>query len=633
MPGPIPEQTIEEVRNRTDIVEIVGESVQLKKRGHEYWACCPFHKEKTPSFKVSPDHQSYHCFGCGTSGNVFTFLMAFENLDFPAAVRLLAQRANVIIPESNPGDQRKAAERRSRQETLNDILEGVARWYASLLNSEVGEPARQYLTDRGIPPAVAADFGLGYSKDEWNAAIEWGERRNYSVELLEAAGLVAHNEERDRRYDRFRGRLMFPIRDHLGRLVGFSARTLDPEAKTAKYVNSPETEVFRKSCLLYGLDRARRQFREHGHALVCEGQLDVIACHRAGLDHAVAPQGTAFTAEQARLLKRFCQNLVFAFDADEAGQKAAVRSVVVALEEGLDVAVAPMPQGEDPDSILRSRGPEALAATVENPLEGFEFLLHVARLQHPDDSPAGKTEIVDFLLPALYALQNPVRQSAQLSWLSEQLSVPESAVQQAFALHRQRVEKRSGASSGRTAPSAPAPPSGATVPYQPTHATAGPAKAEAILLDLALRHGAIAHQLADDLPSDGLSNAPTGQALNIVLAHTQQGEWAHASHYLANDNELIENPDVGRVLASSAFRPPPGDDATAKQREEYREMLERAKNEALHALERARTQQRMHTLQTAIRNETETEVRTRLTQEYVELARTLAALRRPAPQP
>lgn len=621
MPGHIPEETIDQIRQRADIVDVIGEHAALKKKGRDFWGRCPFHDEKTPSFKVSPEYQSFYCFGCQKSGNVFTFLMEYENLDFPAAARVLAERTGVVIPEQTPGDREAATQRRSRQEQLLEVLDSAARWYANILKSSDGTVARQYLESRGLPQQAVEDFGLGYALDAWDAVKQWGQRRNYTDDMLQAAGLLQHNEEKNRSYDRFRARLMFPIHDHLGRVVGFSGRILQSDDQSAKYVNTSETELFQKSRLLYGLHRARRSFREHGYALVCEGQLDVIACHRAGLTNAVAPQGTAFTDEQAHMLKRFAKHVAFAFDADKAGQKAAVRSVQVALQIGLETSAIQIPEGQDPDSILSEQGADALKDLAERRIDGFEFLLLTARAAHPGGTPADTTAIVDDLLPPLCSLDNPVRLSAQTAWLAEQLQVPEAAVSQAVEQRRRAEEKRS---QRRTPQQAGTPPKRAsTVPYNRRKTPVARAGAEAVLLDLALRHGPIAHALAEDLPAEDLSDTPVGRALNIVLAHTQQGEWSDAALHLSSAQDLAEDTDVGRVLADSAFQPP-APDAAERDREKFHELIERAKADALRALQRARLRERMQEIQQAATAAETPESRLELLQEYQSLARQCA---------
>lgn len=624
MAGRIPEEIIDEVRRRSDIADVVGEHVQLKSRGREFWACCPFHKEKTPSFKVSSEYQSYHCFGCGESGNVFSFVEKLEGLDFPGAVRFLARRAGVVIPEPSEREAGEAKAKQSRQERLQGVLQNAAQWFASQLKSPEGAKAREYLASREIPDAVTAEFGLGYAGDGWDVVTRWGAKREYDQEILAAAGLLTKNEE-GHVYDRFRVRLMFPIHDHLGRVVGFSGRTLDPHAKTAKYINTPETDLFHKSRLLYGLHRARRAFRERGYVLLCEGQIDVIACHRAGLTNAVAPQGTAFTEEQARLLKRFAKQVRFAFDADAAGQKAAVRSVTIALEFGLTPTVVAIPEGEDPDSLLRTRGADTLTTLVEGAVDGFEFLLESARASHPGDTPQTKTEIVNDLLPPLAALgDDPVRQAAQSTWLAEQVAVPENAVRDALVRYERKVAKQeSRRTERREKPpvAGPAEPS----PMMPFNSPAAPlgnvARAESMLLDLALRHGPIAHQLVERLPPDALSQAAVGRALNLVLAHTQQGEWTEAPEYLAHEQDLVCDQTVGRVLAKSEFFPELPDDAVESDKKKREAILEQATEDCLGALEEARAQHQIAEVAKQIRETTDQEALRALCADYQDLVR------------
>ncbi|HOG51364.1 MAG TPA: DNA primase, partial [Lentisphaeria bacterium] len=299
----IPEEFIEQLRQRTDIADVVGSFTQVKKRGSDHWACCPFHKEKTPSFKMDSQRQTFYCFGCKKSGNLFHFIQEMVNTDFVGAVHWLADRYGLTVPETRRrGDGAASEQRRQWREQGQKLLNEAADWYHHLLKQPEAEKARAYLQSREIDSEAIEKFNLGYCLDSWDALCQWASSRGYSPELLEATGLVSKKEGSTSFYDRFRDRLIFPIHDELSRVVGFSARILSPDAKAAKYVNSPESDFFQKSSVLYGLNHARTSLKTFGHALVCEGQLDVIACHRAGLSNAVAAQGTAFTENHARLL-------------------------------------------------------------------------------------------------------------------------------------------------------------------------------------------------------------------------------------------------------------------------------------------------------------------------------------------
>ncbi|MBN2449429.1 MAG: DNA primase, partial [Lentisphaeria bacterium] len=537
--------------------EVVGSYVRLQKRGADYWACCPFHKEKTPSFKVSSSRQSYYCFGCHKSGNVFSFVQEIENIDFPAAVELLARRAGVILPQpeaTDPGDREAAAQRRSEREAALQLLEQMARWYQHMLAGPEGKPARDYIQSRGLDPQYVSQFQLGYSPESWDAGLRWVEQLGYSREQAVRVGLaVVSDEANGRCYDRFRGRLMFPIHDAQGRVVGFSGRVLAGDAKTAKYVNTPETDFFHKGRLLYGFHLARPHFREHGGALVCEGQLDVIACHRAGLNHAVSAQGTAFTEHHAQLLRRHADRVLLAFDADAAGRKAALGTILLVRRAGMNVSVLPLPAGEDPDSLYRSGGPEALRQALESAVDAIAFAFEMAAAAQDRGTPQGKSAIVAEVLPAVTAGEDPVARAAYCRWLAEQLEVPEAAVQQAMAAHLRR-EGAGGAfrdSSPRAGSGAPRGPAATVLPAFRMRERRG--QALSALLDLALHFESVARELCDELPPELVPDLPLGRALNLVLAATAQGEWSHGADKITADQELIARAEIARALMEPRF--------------------------------------------------------------------------------
>ena len=350
MAGMIPPETVDQVRHACDIVDVIGGYVPLKKAGAKYKALSPFNKEKTPSFYVDPAKQMFKCFSSGHGGDVFKFLMLMENMAFPEAVRRLAQRSGIVIPEGRAQDPKE----RSQREELLALHAAVAAWWQKLLHSDpAAEPARAYLKNRELDSKLAEEFGLGFAPESWDGTLNWARKAGHSMDILELAKLVATSES-GKRYDFFRGRLMIPIHDESGQVVAFSGRLLDPEAKAQKYVNSPETPIFSKSKILFGLNKTKRPIIEADSALLCEGQIDLIRCWQKGVRNVVAPQGTAFTEQQARILKRLARETVICFDADRAGQNAAQRSIDMMLKEGLQVRIARMPEGEDPDSLCAS---------------------------------------------------------------------------------------------------------------------------------------------------------------------------------------------------------------------------------------------------------------------------------------
>lgn len=396
----IPEEIIEQVAAANDIVEVIGQYVRLKRAGATYKGLCPFHNERTPSFTVNPQRQMFKCFGCQTGGSVIRFVMEFEHTDFLSAVRKLAQRANITIPEAEmtPEDQARAG-LRGRLLALHH--EAADFFHMQLMRTPAAEPARDYLKKRGFTAEVAKSWKIGFSPDTWDALLSHALDRGYRQEELVASGLFSQNEDTKRLYDRFRGRLMFPICNESSEVIAFSGRVLFAEQSPAKYVNSPETMLFIKGAVLFGLHKSKRALLDKKQAIVCEGQLDVIAAFEAGVQNVIAPQGTAFTPRQAKILKRYVEEVALCFDADSAGQKAMERSLPFLLGESLLVRCVELPQGEDPDSLVRKSGPEALIARVAEARDFFDYQLQ-RLMRGPDFSTvrgkvAATRKMADFL--------------------------------------------------------------------------------------------------------------------------------------------------------------------------------------------------------------------------------------------
>ena len=378
MAGMVSKDTIDQIRNALDISDVIGSYIQLKRTGHVAKALCPFHKEKTPSFNVNPARQAFHCFGCGAGGDVFKFVMLYDHVDFPTALRMLASRAGIALQIDEKRSGTKDGPGKDEIFSAND--EASKRYQKELLQSPEAAPAREYLKKRALDVDVCKEWGIGYSPEGWGFLSDAaGPRNGPQMKALEAAGLLSSNEKGNL-YDRFRGRVMFTIRDELGRAVGFSGRVLKADDKAGgKYVNTPETPVFRKSRILFGLDKAKREILDAHAALLVEGQIDCIRCHLGGFKNAVASQGTAFTAEHAALLKRYADKVVVVLDADAAGQKAALRSAELLIAESLAVSLAALPAGEDPDSLILKNGSDAFAAVLKNAQTPMGFLLGLLR--------------------------------------------------------------------------------------------------------------------------------------------------------------------------------------------------------------------------------------------------------------
>ena len=452
MAGTLSPATRERIRAASDIVDIIGSYLPLKKAGANFVALCPFHKEKTPSFNVNPHKQIFHCFGCHKGGDVFTFVKEYENIGFMDAVRRLAERAKIPLEfDQTPGEQQS----RHIKDQLLEIHDQIAqRWQNALLNEAGGQIARDYLTKRGVSPEAVKLFRLGYAPDAWDDTVNWAKSKSHELTLVEKAGLIIHKSEtrtpnsetQDPKtqtpeprpetrnfYDRFRGRLMFPICDEQGRVIGFSGRVLSGDEKTAKYVNSPETPIFTKSRVFFGLDKSKRALLDAGFAVVCEGQLDLIACFMGGVQNIVAPQGTAFTADHARIIKRYVDEVVLCFDSDEAGQNAAVRSLDHLLASGLAVRVAVVPAPHDPDSFIKANGGEAFRRLVENAEGFFDYYLNRLCKLNDANSDKGRNAILRGMAEAVHKTGNAVLIDTYAQKTALRLGVSPEAVRAEFS--------------------------------------------------------------------------------------------------------------------------------------------------------------------------------------------------------
>jgi DNA primase len=425
----IPSETIEQIAAANDIVEVIGSYFPLKRAGANFKALCPFHQEKTPSFMVSPSRQTFHCFGCGAGGSAFRFVMEYEHLDFPAAVRKLAARAGITIAEKHgalDGDRQYE----TRHKLLKLHSEAAEWFHENLIKKEIGEPARQYLKQRGITSEIAKRWQLGYAPDEWDSFGSWARTQGYEQRDLLTSGLIKTKDENQlpnpnpqSSYDRFRGRIIFPICNDVGEVIAFGGRLLKEEEGAAKYLNSPETQLFRKGNVLFGLHKSKRALIEANCAIVCEGQLDLISLFEAGITNVVAPQGTAFTESQARILHRFVGEVVLCFDSDAAGAKAAERSLEALLANDLIVRVVELPLGEDPDSLVRREGKEQFENRVANARDFFDYWID-REISSVDLSSMGeKIQVARDLAATVSRVHDPVLRGEIVNKTSARLGV------------------------------------------------------------------------------------------------------------------------------------------------------------------------------------------------------------------
>lgn len=407
-----PEELVEEIRARNDIVDVVSGYVRLQKKGGNYWACCPFHNENTPSFSVSGNKQMYHCFGCGVSGNVYTFVMKYENYSFPEAVRLLADRAGVKLPEAEYSEeQKRKANRRAR---LLEVNREAAKFFYHQLRSPRGAIGIQYLKKRELSDETMQRFGLGYAGKNGAELVQYLRQRGFEDELIKESGLASFSEKYGL-VSQFWNRVMYPIQDVNGKVIGFGGRVMgDGEPK---YLNSPETPVFDKRRNLYGLNHARTA--RSGNIILCEGYMDVIAMHQAGFTQAVASLGTAFTAEQANLLRRYVDSVLLAYDSDGAGVKAALRAVGILREAGLNGKVINMQPYKDPDEFMKALGREAFQERIDRAENSFFFEIRILAEQYDMSDPEAKTRFHREIAKKLCRFSEDVERDNYLQAIAE----------------------------------------------------------------------------------------------------------------------------------------------------------------------------------------------------------------------
>jgi DNA primase len=539
----IPSQTIEQVAAANDIVEVIGSYFPLKRAGANFKALCPFHQEKTPSFHVSPQRQTFHCFGCGAGGSVFRFVMDYEHIDFPSAVRKLAVRVGIpVIEERGPGDAENR-QHEARRTLLKVHAEATEWFHENLLKKKFAEPAREYLKQRGVTAELAKRWRLGYAPDEWDAFGSWARGQGFGPRELLESGLVKTKDPADQTskiehqtsYDRFRDRIMFPICNDLGEVIAFSGRVLKEKEGAAKYLNSPETPLFRKGSVLFGLDKTKRALIEANCAIVCEGQLDLISLFEAGITNVVAPQGTAFTETQARTLKRLVDEVVLCFDSDAAGAKAAERSLDALLENDLIVRVAEIPPGDDPDSLVRREGKEEFEKRIAAARDFFDYWIEHEVAEVDLASLGAKMQLARSLAETVSRVHDPLMRGEVASKVSARLGVPVQDFQALFP----KQSRSSGIRADESRPAA----SGAS----PRHDVA-------MLCLLALRDEAARDFLLQQNWQQVLAQVPDAEILvRILESDLRPNDPASLNAFMAT----LSAPDEGLVSSWLLQKVPP----------------------------------------------------------------------------
>ncbi len=521
--GRIPEQVLEDILSRIDIVEVISAHFPLKRAGRNFKANCPFHQEKTPSFMVSADKQIYHCFGCGESGNAFKFLMRYERLEFLEAVETLAKKAGVVLPQRSSSGQ---AQEGIRSQVLAANALAVE-YYEKMLRDPAAAEARRYLQKRGLTETAAKRCRMGFAPSRWDGLIEALRQQKVSLDLMERAGLVLP-KERGGYYDRFRNRIIFPIFDVKDRPVGFGARALGEEQP--KYLNSPETPLYTKGNHLYGLHLSKDAIRQQDTAVIVEGYLDFLTPFCAGVENIAASLGTALTAEQARLLKRFARTVVVLYDADDAGQMASVRSLDVLIEEDLQVSVVSLPSGHDPDSFVRGHGAAELKARIARALSFFDFKLAFLRKKFDARTVEGRSGIASEMIGSINKFKSPIVRSEYLRKLAGVLDLREDALMQEAARGKAVSGKVTGQTIKRPASS----------PMHPS---------ERLLVKMMIEEAEFISRIREVLEPADFLDERLARMVALIYELSQQGQEVHPRRLM----QQVEDEETVRFICESAF--------------------------------------------------------------------------------
>ncbi|MDE2723302.1 MAG: DNA primase [Gemmatimonadota bacterium] len=530
----IPETVIDQVRLSIDIVDVVGDHVALTRRGKNFVGLCPFHDDSTPSLNVSQEKQIYKCFACGAGGNSFTFLRDIENISFIEAVRQLADRAGIALPDAKPADP-------DQQEVFDQIYRAnelaVKYFHHLLTQDEKAADAMAYLENRGINRDVIDAFSLGYAPDQWDGFLQIATRRDFSPQILERAGLVLQRQTGGGFYDRFRNRITFPIHAATGRPVAFGARALDPDEQ-AKYINSPETPVYNKSATLYGLWRNRDAIRDAGVALVVEGYMDLIALAQYGIENAVASSGTALTTDQARLIRRYAPKTILIFDGDTAGATAAMRGIGSLFEVGLEIRVVTLPEDHDPDSYVRAHGPDGLLRLTENAASAIDFLIEQFAQRDDLSTVDGKTRTANALAELIGRITDNALKQFLIKDIAEKIGIDEKVLIGIAQTQRRTTRPQNGQ---------PEPESYDTRP-----------RSERELLTFLMQHPETTDSVFKQISPDNFTNSAYRQIAALIARNRQQKQSIEAAHLInqCNDERLsriltdlsleigIENPNI-----------------------------------------------------------------------------------------
>ena len=531
----IDQETIQRIMDAARIEEVIGDFVSLKKRGANHIGCCPFHNEKTPSFYVSPSKGIFKCFGCGEAGDVVKFLMKHEHYTYPEALRWLADKYHIEIKEEEQTEEEK--QRQTERDGLFHVSEFAQKYFADLLyNDEMGRAVGlSYFHGRGLSDEVIKRFGLGYCLDEWSNFTDHALKNGYSLQVLEKTGLTIVKEDTGKQYDRFRGRVMFPIYSISGRVLGFSGRVLTSEKQAAKYVNSPDSDIYNKSRILYGLYQARSAIAKADKCYLVEGNVDVISMHQSGVENTVASCGTSLTVEQIRLIKRYTQNVTVLYDGDKAGVKAALRAIDLLFAEGMHVRLVLFPDDEDPDSYAQKYGSTQLQEFLASHEDNFIMYKTRVLLDGVKDDPIRKAELVSETARSIALVADLLERSEYIRQCSQMLRVSEealgTAVARAIGSARQKVAEESGE---RRVESGEQGADGAgqklTTDHSPRTTDTAPPEVERHLVRLLLNYGN--ETLSQDFTDENGTQQTSTYTVAQIIVGELEGEKLSFSHPL-----------------------------------------------------------------------------------------------------
>jgi len=578
MPGRIPENILDDILGRVDIVEIIAGCLPLKRAGRNFKACCPFHHEKTPSFMVSPDRQIYHCFGCGESGNAFKFLMRYERMDFPEAVETLAKRAGIILPREE-GPTQKSAGISAQLYKINEL---AANFYSGILNSQEGAGAREYLVKRGVKEGSIRELKLGLAPDKWDGLINYLRSRSVGLSLLEKAGLVI-SKESGGYYDRFRKRVIFPISDLKGRILGFGGRVLDESLP--KYLNSPETPVYTKGRNLYGFNLAKDGIRENDLVAIVEGYLDFLIPYQEGFKNIVASLGTALTTEQIAFLRRYTHNVVMVYDADTAGELATLRTLDIFIEEEMNVRVASLPKGLDPDMFVRKHGIAAFKDKIANAQNMLDYKLGVLKSRYNLKEINDLARVSSLMLETVAKFKNAILRSESVKKLAQELNVQEESL----------WEELKKVKTGKAPAPLPGPGARKAHKVNPT---------EKLLMSLMLEENALISRIKETLDPRDFQDERISRIVSIMFDLVEGGQEVEPQILM---NHLGD--DISEIVCESVFLPQ-GHSGSHKEKV-IEDCIQRIKNERMR-MER----ERLHEEIKAAQRTGDSEQLERLTQEF-----------------